>query len=646
MIGELVVVNWGPFRGTHRIRFRPGATAIVARHEEDAKRSSAVGKSVLLEAIKYAVTGEINDSRKKMGWDVDGWITRGEKEGSVCLSLEGGATIFRSKKVGQSRQVRFSRPGYSDAGQAAADEAIAKYLGFEPDDYERVSYFEQKEASRMLRVDPSVRLDLVVGWLGLGLVDRAEVRAGEIAAARWREVERSETERAALKTALAERPPVDGDEAKLAKEVHELRELVKNIEKQIDDARELRQWRRIVDGHNAVVEEGKKLRAWVDEHGERIERESALIEAEQIALSDKLAEKRRALGQTEEVARGAFDGKCPVAGIECPATETINADRVRAEARRKKAKVAYDEAKAAYDAAGLLVKTARDAEAVLRDHRTQLERMRAEVKANADAVKIAKQHVEVVGDAEPVDDVELGVKLHEAREHLAEAEATIRTHKRLAEMAKIDETRLERVIEEAEKASEQHTIAHRAREIFRLARRRVAERALGDIEADANEAVAAAGVDLKLGVRWEKEAKKPATECAECGAPFPESKKVKECARCGAVRGMHTTPRLDFMLSDSSGGYDDLAGISLQLSAGAWLLAKRSSPWSSAILDEPTSAMDAAIRRGLVRYLATVANRGKFRQLLVVSHSSDFVDALPNRIEIIRNARGDRQIVS
>lgn len=644
MIESLTLENWGPFRGRHVVRFRPGATAIVARHDDDQRRSNAVGKSILLEAVKYALTGETNKSR---GWDVDGWISRGEKEGSVCLALEGGVTILRSKKVGQSRQLRFSRPGYSDASQDGAADAIAKYLAFAKEDYERVSYFEQKEAARMLRADPSDRLAIVVGWLGLGLADRAEERAGEIAASRWRDVEAKEAERAALKTAIAERQPAEGvDEAALATEVEKIRELIAGYEKRMAAMSAALDAQQVVEDYEVLVEEGKKLRVWVDENAERIEREVSLTEAEEIALSDKLGDARRALAQTEEVARGEFDGKCPVAGIDCPATETINTNRVLATSRRKKAKAAFDEAKAEHEAANVKAAAARGDVATLHVKRDRLERMRDDVKKKADVVKRAREILAAAGEGDHATYEALSAGVYEARDQLAEAEADLRMHRRRVAEAKGDEERLRVKAEEAEAATASHRVAHRAREVFRLARRRVAEKALGEIEADANEAIVAAGVDLRLGVRWEKEAKKLALECSACGGPFPSSAKVKECARCGEARGMHTTPRLDFVMSDSSGGYDDLAGVALQLSAGAWLLAKRQSPWCTMILDEVTAACDGAVRRGLLRYLAGVAARGQVRQLLLVSHSSDFVDALPNRIEIVRDARGERRIVS
>jgi DNA repair exonuclease SbcCD ATPase subunit len=56
--------------------------------------------------------------------------------------------------------------------------------------------------------------------------------------------------------------------------------------------------------------------------------------------------------------------------------------------------------------------------------------------------------------------------------------------------------------------------------------------------------------------------------------------------------------------------------------------------------------MDPPARRGLVRYLSKLAtsSSGVYRQLLVISHSSDTVDALPNRITITCDAKGNRRI--
>jgi DNA repair exonuclease SbcCD ATPase subunit len=639
MIDELTFVNWGPFRGRHTIRLGPGAHALVAQHAEDPKRSNGTGKSMVLEAIQYALTGELNKSRE---FDVDGWITRGEKEGSVCLALEGGATILRSKKIGQSRQVRFSRPGYSDAAQAAADEALAKWLAFESDDFKRVAYFEQKEAARLInpeRTDPATRIAVVSGWLGLGLADRGETRAGEMMTERWREVERATTR----KQTLGSREKftlTDEEFTKTTREAEALRGMVKRLEERIDASRAVARAMSEVAQYDAIVSEGKAVRAWIDTHAEDIERaekEASTKSFEAVTARSNAFER---FGLKKKIALGLFDGRCPVAEIECPAKDAINKDRGAAKKERDAAEITYEALeRASTEASNAHTKTKRALDE-LTEKRARLKSLRIDIKDRMEGNEAARK---IIRDSRAEDDAALAFSLHETRECLVEAESVIRSHERAKESEVRESVELDNATKELEIATTAHKTAHLAREVFRLARRRVAERALGEVEEDANEALTSVGVDLTISVRWEREAKKLATECIECGAPFPESRKVKECAACMSPRGMHSVPRLDFVRSDASGGYDDLT---LQLSAGAWLLRSRQSPWSTAILDEPTAAMDPSVRRGLVRYLAGVASRGRYRQLLLVSHSSDFVDAIPNRITIVREASGARRIVS
>lgn len=639
MIGRLEITNWGPFRGTHRLELGPGAYAITARHESDARRSNAVGKSMLLEAIDYALTGRLNKNR---GFDVDGWITRGEREGSVKLTLDNGASIVRSKKRGQSRQVRVSLPGRGEAAQDPAHHAFLKHVGFDEDDFRRASYFEQKEAARLLRTDPEVRLSVVSSWLGLSLADRAEDRGGQIVGERWGKVRLLEERKKILEYRLA---PIES-EAEIEKkreDADKLRVIVARLERELEEARAADHAREFLAAHDALVEEGKKLRKWVDDNTRSIEKESKLA-ADALAVSNgEAAEASAELRKCRVVMDGKFDGQCPIGGFECPVADRINQDRTAAMILYKKAKARHDAASGAEMKARGRDLRAREGAGILASNTRRLEHLRGEVKKNLSRVEGSKKLVEQKGD---VDADGIRSEIAGARQRLAEHEAALLAHERARTIAKENDEELEAIRADLDKAIGEHKIAHVAREIFRSARRRVAERALGEIEEDTNDAIARAGVDLTLNVQWEREGKKLAIECSECGAPFPVSARVKECARCAAPRGMHTIPRLDFVLSDSSGGYDDLAGVALQLSAGAWLLRARQSPWSTAILDEPSAALDKRVREGLVRYLAGVTSRGRYRQMLVVSHSDDVLDAIPNRITIIRKSSGDREIVS
>ena len=60
-------------------------------------------------------------------------------------------------------------------------------------------------------------------------------------------------------------------------------------------------------------------------------------------------------------------------------------------------------------------------------------------------------------------------------------------------------------------------------------------------------------------------------------------------------------------------------------------------------IDEPLAACDAPNRRALAKVLATMLGSSYgFKQSFIVSHSTDTVDMMPNRVEIIAENGGSR----
>ena len=168
------------------------------------------------------------------------------------------------------------------------------------------------------------------------------------------------------------------------------------------------------------------------------------------------------------------------------------------------------------------------------------------------------------------------------------------------------------------------------------AQKRIAEPALAEMEGEQNDHLAEAGIDLRVRVSWAREGKGLADHCEECGAAFPASAKVKVCARCGAPRGAKQIDRLELEPSDRSGASEDLAGLSFQLAAAAWLRQARSFAWSVAIVDEPFAACDAGNRRAMAVHLQRMLAAFRFSQSFVIAHDPSTTEALPGRIVITR----------
>ncbi len=642
MIKSIAFDNCGPFKGKHTIKLGPGAYAIVAQHENDRSKSNGVGKSFVLEMIEFALTGVLSKSREG---NIDRWITHGEDKGAVSIEFEDGAYIDRSKVRGQSAQIRFKTPEMK--GEAAQDEAAAavlRYLMLEKDDFRNAAYFEQRKMARLVDPDqtaPSARLEIVSGWFGLGLAERAEEAAGERASEHEKELTKLVTRRDMLLQGLdGEEPDLDA----LKKTLDEAGAVMRALDEERTKVKKVREANLVIEAQKKRIDDGAKLR-------DVLKNDVAVSTAAEVAndelkkLSENVSACTEEVRKRKKTALGQFDGACPVAPLECPIKDKINKNRGATTTALETARAALVKAEAALE-------TAQDKHRPLLEKARAFERMRdtlAEIKAstqeNAPSAKLAKEYLAKT-DFVTAEDYE---QAYEDRRRTGEAamrealtaygiaknEASTREHKR-TEIAT-----LEKDIAKKHKIVSRHL---KLRAIYRLAQRRVAERNLTFVEDEANFQLADSDIDLSVKARWEREADGPAKTCDDCGAAFPSSRKVKNCERCGALRGSHTVQKLDFVLSDRSGALNDLGGISMQLAAGAWLLGARHSPWTTALMDEPFAQCDAFNRRALASQLLKLLNRGVFRQALVISHSPETIDVWPHKITIIAHADGRRSI--
>lgn len=634
MIKELRLWNWMCFAGRHVVRFKPGAHAVTARFDEDSKRSNGGGKSAILDAVKFAVTG-IGPPRS--GYDADAWISRGADEGGVVLVLENDAEIERSKRRGKPRQVRYRAPGKGEAAQDEAAQAILDDLGFgDRDDFDRVAYFRQGFMDEFITMDPGARLAVVTSWLGLGIADRAAEHVERILGERAAKVEQ-------LEGSIPKVDPFDASDVPgYRASADTLRSKIKALEDAIENDHRLHKARHVAETRATIVANGKRLKAEVEEKGPAIEKAYAEANTtyERARTVERDAEKD--VRARETVARGAFDGRCPVVPLECPIKDKINADRALAKASYSEALLKLKSAKEATAREAISFREIEANHTDLRSSRAILDSERNRLRDMKDDYERA---VELLGDEPKVkttfDDVRA---VRSMRDELADLERRIAEADVRRQIAEQNAKRAEALGKELAEAERTLATAAAAARVIVVAKRRVAERATAENEVAANDFLAGVGPALTLSLRWAREGKSPARRCAECGKAFPDTRKVKECQTCGTPRGLTSTERLDPILSDRSGAYDDLAGIAMQLPAAEAVLASRASPWATCMLDEPMSKMDGANRKGLAMQLLRMMGKSAFRQMLIISHSPDTLDAYPNKIVVHVGRDGKRRI--
>lgn len=645
-ISRIEIANWRCFRGSHAVDLDSGAHAIVARHETDPDRSNWLGKSTFLWAPRFALTGE----KPKDCQTEDDWITRGEDAGSVKVFLSDGTEIERSRKRG-GPTVLVVKSINGTFRKAEAQAEIDRIVGLSDRDAD-VWFLAQKSFDDFVKMRPGERAKMVAEWLRIEPLQRCEANVRSSLSELFdRESQLVSKERADrdLLASLLSRSGIDtgiplsrvGEELRDA--IAQNEEIVRQTSKEIEahDA-ELRALAKI-EANREHAKEREDLVREVDRARKEAERAEAEVPAgrkvvrlkmaaqtatEEASRLDRIARDKRIL------ARGEFDGRCPVGGQTCPVTKELNAKhRENAKAAREAAKEATeartraDHARREQDAAEGQVRTAERAKERHALLASRLERMKPVDVAEFDENRTHEVQMATYRATE---------RRNEARDALRDAKNT------LVEVERIGK-RIEETVRELASIKDRIRTKREAVEILgrRGAQRRIAEAALREVEEGANALLARAGIELSVKFSWDRETGGLATTCDVCGAPFPPSTRIRECSKCQTPRGPKIDERLDVLLSDRSGAADDLAGLAISLSVSSMLRTERGSSWGVVCLDEPFAALDRANRKNLARGLIS-ALVGEWEQALVIAHDDATMDGMPNRILITGGPNGSK----
>jgi hypothetical protein len=462
---------------------------------------------------------------------------------------------------------------------------------------------------------------MVSRWLGLEKVERAlqlarqRAQAAEQALENVRAKARTLSDRA---TQLAEAEPPFG-----MLTVHEGRLL--EWEQLLELATEEEAGRRLAEEREKISQECCRLRDELGDDGRQDLSQNVLTSREaRDAARSRLQAAAVKRANRSSVASGAFNGRCPVAGIACPAKDQINdlGDAAREEAEA--AEQAWLDAKT--DCAA--------AEAALR----LVEQQDATQNAKLVRLQALQERLDAMGGAEGASGAS-GLVLGQVRvQRDAEAAVVQGIRSRLLAHREVVRQRAE-LAGELEARSRELATAREGTALLGRAPRRLAEGALARIAADGNGILATSGVELKFGVTWERETKDPAESCESCGRAFPRSARVKACEGCGEPRGLKKIRRLDYDFSDRSGAAEDFVGMAMAFSAGSWLRGERGSPFGILLADELSAQMDKAHRRVMSQHLPAMLKAARIEQSFVVSHSSDAVASLPGKIRIRRSGK-------
>lgn len=642
-VARLRLFNWLRYQGAHDLKLDGTVYAVTGAFDHDERRSNWAGKTSMLEAIRFALYGVHRAPRE------DDWITHGEPSGWVEAEFTDGLIVRRERRRGSATRLT-AMDSQSTATGDAAQTVIEQRIGLSREDFEATCWMGQKALSRFVLARPAERFEVVSGWAGLGPLQRCEEAARAKLAEASAALARAEAQAQAAERVVLDMRATLGLEAVAAPDaVRVAAEHLAEASAQLAAVVALD-----VEAADAKLAAAHARRARDDQQAEfeqiaealreaRAEFE-ALPEADAEAATRAFADAKAAMvaagaeAKTKAtLARGEFDGRCPVGGIVCPATGDLNRMAAKNRVEHKRALDVYD---AACKREALARAEQQDA--------TRAQQAREKLLGRRDALRQRWQALKAVL-AEPIPEAPT----------VPEAQALVsdcRARYREVEQNRSDATAVLKHVEgafaerdraraEVEVLKAQAMVYRAALRVFgrQGAQQRVAEAALSEIRDGANALLREAGIDLSVEMTWARDGQGLAATCDSCGAAFPASQRVKRCERCGAERGQKVVERLDVELSDRSGAAEDLAGAALQLAATAWLRAERGVQWSVALIDEPFGALDEANRRAFASHLTKML-RGRFgfEQALIVAHSPDVLDAMPARVVVRADEYGSK----
>ena len=650
-IKEIELNNWLIYKGINKISLDSLVYGVIAKYIDNEDRSNWGGKSSLLNAIRFALYGTL----PKSVLSADAWIHRGETNGGVKILLSDDVCIERTRTKGKATRLKVNFTNGLEAFDNDAQVLLEEYLCLSSDDFINSCFFEQKQISKFVTSKPSERMDIIAAWLELEPIQKAEKKVRSSLDSLYKKeaeiLTNVKVKREIVSHILSQY--FDGVDSTVSKqEVYiELQSFRKDIlAKQAELQLKLTDqkiWLNQLKEWYEISKKAKQYYTYIESAKKTCDYESTQAELASINLGDIQEHMNVSSGecrhandqyrQARELVKGEFGGVCPVDGHRCPDAQIMNSltseSRKRAkdcDTRLQMAQTKQREIKSRYDA---LMAKQNNLRSLLTSYDWNL--------------KQAEKYKEFITTIEQMG--EPGISLEEAEK---------RINPLLEEFHKCqsDISTLDNAIKSVNDAFDVVEIANN--ELFNLrnsikihqqavvilgkngVQRRLAENALNQITAMANESLQKCGIDLSVNVKWCREGNGLADECSICGAAFPKGKSIKECLRCHSPRGAKTIDKIEVILSDISGAAEDLCGVVISLAAAAWLKNRRNSTWGVVLVDEAFGALDLANSSALSSNFAALIKEGGFEQGFLVAHTRAVTDTMPGRITVIAGENG------
>lgn len=636
-IEKLTFENWLPFGGRQALDLPAGPIAVVARYIDNPRRSNWGGKTALLEAIEWCLFGV---HRKRYE---DSVIHGDEAETMVRLALTDDVTITRSRRRGKSTKLLLEVGGIGFK-QKEAQAKINEILGFTSDDYRATICFSQGDTSAIVEKSSGERRKIVSQWLELEAWLRvtAKIRVQARDAAKAIATTRATLDVLSEHLSESTEDENEEDDDALNQRMNTTRANIDlcNNELEVIAEAEIARLDRL--RYERLVKEAQQIRDEIKASNPKdLRHRLDVLTGDHFETSEAAALERKNVTETGRLAKHGFDGQCPVVGKECPARKFVDDSHAEIIEAHASAKERYQIAREKYEATNAELNRIRREDKTIDQKRSSYQTLMREIKTLRDSAMSMQMPEPKQKD---VDVARASLKELRLEERAIMAELARRqanAHRMASTLA--DHERVTASLSKLENDAQVTAVAMRCVGPAGVPAK-IAEASLAHLEDRANALLSGSGLSFTFA--WDRETKDLTPTCFECGYTY-KGRKDKTCPACSAERAMKRADELEILVDDGSGEIEDvkaksggakvLIGSAIRLGAGLMLRELRGSPAAWAQVDEPFGPLDAENRATLAQTFAGMLGAVGLEQAFVVSHDSALLDALPSRIEIVRD---------
>lgn len=660
-IGKVTTHNWMNYKGTHVHDFRDkDIIGIIAEFVGDKDASNQAGKSTIVEACLYGLTG---DSRAKKDTEL---IHYGEDVMWVELELVEGDATYTVKRGRDAKNKGILLLDWIDKVTEAQKE-INALIGYDSKEFKMITYFEQGEISQFMKLDNAKKKAYIIKWFKSEHWQELEDAVKSDLSDERKKLDKVKAKIEGLEETFENDIDLDTeievleDELKSKKKTlttnnKKLTQLRKNFTVSEDDyakaRRTVKKYKDKIEDINETIKDNDKYSELKEKWDNKAKDINKKIEMGVSTAHEGVArcmQQHKVLIEKVNLAKKHKSGLCPILSEPC---DRIKFSQKDIDSWTKQASGLKENEKTYREQIDLNMEEA--------DYQSKAQRCEGKIRKGEFHGEI-EDAKEMIADAKKTIakwDETLPEKIANAEDNIeglqmeiSELQNSVTTLKEKIRAKEDNEKRVLKYKKELKLIAQgiddlQYLVAMFGKNGIPSLE---IENGFQDVEDEANFILQEMNPNMDMVMKPTTPTNTKEPNCLECGWMFPKGTKKHVCQSCGADRKFKVKDEMQFNITKDGKEYnyymDSGGGITLIALAMRMALTQLKRRMDGAklnviFLDEPDSALDKRYLNKFVELVArTLTNKLGIEQIFWISHNKEIQESIPHMYKVISNGK-------